>query len=107
MILNTNLINEDLKLLPKEVSISYNVFATVQGSYIAFSGIPLHRADLYDLEFISQCRVGVEHNGYFSADRFTIKKSKNGFTFYTIDTDIVYFFQNGGIYEFNCTATLK
>lgn len=93
--------------LPKTVNIKCSLVANKQGEWIAFSFLPLHRADLYNIEFTKQAMVGVDKVGLFSAERFHIEAMKNGFEIFSYDKDVEWFFQNGGIYEFFGTATLK
>lgn len=105
--LNSNLDEEDAKLLPREITTIVPLLAVSQNSYMTFTFLPLQRADLYDVEFVYQNKIGEEEGVHFTTDQFVIQKFKNGLYIYSNNPDVMYWFQSGTMYGFNCTFTKK
>lgn len=105
--LNSNLDEEDAKLLPRKITTIVPLLAVSQNSYMIFSFLPLQRADLYDVEFVYQNKIGEEGAVQFTTEQFVIQKFKNGLYIYSNNTDVMYWFQSGFMYAFKCTFTKK
>ena len=77
---------------------------------VLFTILPFLRPDIYNIEFISQTKLGYTGEQYvasFRAKRFKFDICPYGINIYSTDDDVISWFSGGFIYAFKYNASRK
>ena len=98
-------------LLPQTISgkVEY-IICSRQNDIVQFTILPFLRPDLYNIEFISQTKLGYTDEQYvaiFKSKRFKFDLCPYGINIYSTDPDVLSWFRGGFIYGFKYNASRK
>ena len=94
--------------MPQTISgkVEYILCTKPSGS-VQFTILPFLRPDLYNIEFITQTKLGYSDQATFKAKRFKFDICPYGINIYSTDDDVLSWFSAGFIYAFKYNASIK